>query len=478
MKKQSKTNIAKSNGLTNKFEKLYTTNLNELSEIEIEKICMRILLIGSIAKLIYSLIVPCNISRHDLGFISDWKTIENGHLGYIQYIYQYKHLPDFSPEGMVQFYHPPFFYIVSAILMGITMMFETNVIFAFDVIQVFVTLIAIYTTMLLFVMAKKIGIKGRNLVFLATFFSFCPIFYILGVTLNNDMLMIMLSVLAMYFTLCWCENHSLKNIIGIAISMGLAMMTKTSAGIIAPAIGFVFLHELIVNKNMRKKLIIQFVLFGIICVPLGMFWAIRNNVLYGIPFNYVFDPKSDEMYLGYHTLIDRIGLPSIYELFGYRIDILQTDKYYNIWGQTMMTMVFDEGILSIKSIPEWVMGILMMWSSTILYIMGLVSTVKGIVDKKININRRILFIISFWSVFISYIIFCFKYPYICTMNFRYIVITLVSGMMMLGLMENNKQCMKANNKKKSITTVLFNLCVIVTSICSFILFIVCAESPY
>lgn len=62
MKKQSKTNIAKSNGLTNKFEKLYTTNLNELSEIEIEKICMRILLIGSIAKLIYSLIVPCNES--------------------------------------------------------------------------------------------------------------------------------------------------------------------------------------------------------------------------------------------------------------------------------------------------------------------------------------------------------------------------------------------------------------------------------
>ena len=268
MKKKNKTNIAKKNRIISRFGKIQSINLNELSEIEIEKICMRILLIGSIAKLIYSLIVPCNISRHDLGFISDWKTIENGHLGYIQYIYQYKHLPDFSPEGMVQFYHPPFFYIVSAILMGITMMFETNVIFAFDVIQVFVTLIAIYTTMLLFVMEKKIGIKGRNLVFLATFFSFCPIFYILGVTLNNDMLMIMLSVLEMYFTLCWCENHSLNNIIGIAISMGLAMMTKTSAGIIAPAIGFVFLHELIVNKNMRKKLIIQFVLFVIICVPL------------------------------------------------------------------------------------------------------------------------------------------------------------------------------------------------------------------
>lgn len=478
MKKQSKTNIAKSNGLTNKFEKLYTTKLNELSEIEIEKICMRILLIGSIAKLIYSLIVPCNISRHDLGFISDWKTIENGHLGYIQYIYQYKHLPDFSPEGMVQFYHPPFFYIVSAILMGITMMFETNVIFAFDVIQVFVTLIAIYTTMLLFVMAKKIGIKGRNLVFLATFFSFCPIFYILGVTLNNDMLMIMLSVLAMYFTLCWCENHSLKNIIGIAISMGLAMMTKTSAGIIAPAIGFVFLHELIVNKNMRKKLIIQFVLFGIICVPLGMFWAIRNNVLYGIPFNYVFDPKSDEMYLGYHTLIDRIGLPSIYELFGYRIDVSEPDKYYNIWGQTMMTMVFDEGILSINSIFEHILGILMMWSSAILYIMGLISVAKGILDKKIDVNKRILFIISFFSVFISYIIFCFKYPYICTMNFRYIVITLVSGMMMLGLMENNKQENGNNKQKGKISTKVFNICILVSAVCSFILFIICAKSPY
>ncbi len=481
MKKQSKTNITKKNWITNKFGKIHAINLNELSEIEIEKICMRILLIGSIAKLIYSLIVPSNISRHDLGAISDWKTIENGHLGYIQYIYQYKHLPDFSPEGMFQFYHPPFFYIVSAIVMGSILLFNSDVIFAFDVIQVFVTLISIYTTTMLFMMAKKIGIKGRNLVFLAIFFSFCPIFYILGVTLNNDMLMIMLSVLAMYFTLCWCENHSLKNIIGIAIAMGLAMLTKTSAGLIAPAIGFVFLHELIVNKNIRKKLIAQFVIFGIICIPLGMFWSIRNNVLYGMPFNYVLDPKSDEMYVGYHTLIDRIGLPSIYELFGYRIDVSQTDKYYNIWGQTMMSMVFDEGILSIKSIPEWVMGILMMWSSAILYIMGLISTVKGILDKKIDINKRILFIISFWSVFISYIIFCFKYPYVCTMNFRYIVITLVSGMMMLGLMETNKQNkqeIKENKQKKKNSTIVFNVCILVSSFCSFILFIICAKSPY
>ena len=291
----------------------------------------------------------------------------------------------------------------------------------------------------------------------------------------------MLSVLAMYFTLCWCENHSLKNIIGIAIAMGLAMLTKTSAGLIAPAIGFVFLHELIVNKNIRKKLIVQFVVFGIICIPLGMFWSIRNNVLYGMSFNYVLDPKSDEMYVGYHTLIDRIGLPSIYELFGYRIDVSQTDKYYNIWGQTMMSMVFDEGILSIKSIPEWVMGILMMWSSAILYIMGLISTVKGILDKKIDINKRILFIISFWSVFISYIIFCFKYPYVCTMNFRYIVITLVSGMMMLGLMESNKQNkqeIKENKQKKKNSTILFNICILVSSFCSFILFIICAKSPY
>ena len=98
MKKKNKTNIAKKNRIISRFGKIQSINLNELSEIEIEKICMRILLIGSIAKLIYSLIVPCNISRHDLGFISDWKTIENGHLGYIQYIYQYKHLPDFSPS--------------------------------------------------------------------------------------------------------------------------------------------------------------------------------------------------------------------------------------------------------------------------------------------------------------------------------------------------------------------------------------------
>ena len=120
----------------------------------------------------------------------------------------------------------------------------------------------------------------------------------------------------------------------------------------------------------------------------------------------------------------------------------------------------------------------MMWSSAILYIMGLISAAKGILDKKIDVNKRILFIISFFSVFISYIIFCFKYPYICTMNFRYIVITLVSGMMMLGLMENNKQENENNKQKGKISTKVFNICILVSAVCSFILFIICAKSPY
>ena len=64
------------------------------------------------------------------------------------------------------------------------------------------------------------------------------------------------------------------------------------------------------------------------------------------------------------------------------------------------------------------------------------------------------------------------------MNFRYIVITLVSGMMMLGLMENNKQEIGDNKQKGKNSTKVFNICILVSSVCSFILFFICAKSPY
>ena len=80
-------------------------------------LCLLILLAGTMLKLIYALQVSCYVSPHDLGRLSDWVQRTNGHLGYIQYLYQHRHLLQTSPVGAGQFYHPPLFYLVGAAVM-------------------------------------------------------------------------------------------------------------------------------------------------------------------------------------------------------------------------------------------------------------------------------------------------------------------------------------------------------------------------
>lgn len=58
-------------------------------------ICMLLLLLGAAARFFYAYAVPYYNTNHDLGDLSDWQSITYGHLGYIQYLYQYHHLPDF-----------------------------------------------------------------------------------------------------------------------------------------------------------------------------------------------------------------------------------------------------------------------------------------------------------------------------------------------------------------------------------------------
>ena len=73
-----------------------------------EAICPAILRISLLLKICYGILVQFDFSGHDLWDVSDWNTITTGNLGYIQYLYQFRCLPDFY---IGQFYHPPLFYI-------------------------------------------------------------------------------------------------------------------------------------------------------------------------------------------------------------------------------------------------------------------------------------------------------------------------------------------------------------------------------
>lgn len=437
--------------------------MDERKEHGVTVICALAIVAGIILHLYYVIQVPYNMSPHDLGVLSDWKNIEYGHLGYIQYLYQYGVLPDLL-EG--QFYHPPLFHIIGAFIISVALKY-CQIEAAMEYVQLANMIFACITIFYGFRILKKIQIKGLPLIIGTIYLTFCPAFYIIGTELNNDCLMTMFVVIAIYAMLNWIENHSLHNIIKVAVCVALGMLSKTSGVLIAPAIAAVFLYCFIKEKEDRKQLFIQYFIFGCICIPLGLSWVIRQNILFGVPFSYVLRMSNDSpQYLGMCSWIERIGIPSKYQLSCISIDFARPRDFANIWGSTILTSNFDEGLLHINAIYQ----IFLCWAMTILkYIIIAVllfCCIKLAFNTQSRVEHKLLILIGMAVLLGSYVRFAFEYPFICTMNIRYITIC---GLLMISAMGLELGTVN----KKIVTIPVFIMILLYSGIASF-LYMVCA----
>ena len=385
--------------------------------------CLLLLLAGTILKLIYALRVPYDISPHDLGYVSDWRVYGTGHLSYIQYLF---HQHTLVPSISGQFYHPPLFHIVGAMVFQLYYVEGSTADAAFELIQILNTLFACGISLVGYRILVRLGITRKKLVRLTGFLSFCPTLYWLGVTLNNDCLMALLQAMAIEQTIAWIHRPRTKEIVKIALFLALAMLTKTSAVLLAPAIGCVFLYELIRRirqKNGVPALIGQFVIFALISIPLGISYVLRNWLCFATPPNYVLDlgGARNPQYVGNCTLLQRLGLPTLIQLFSVRIHWDSPADYCNLWGQTFLTMALDEGILRLSNVFTKCLGGLLVWSGYIVVFLLLSGFIRTLLSRTVDVPIRLMLGVGATVFFFSYCLFAFQYPYICTMNFRYIV---------------------------------------------------------
>lgn len=397
--------------------------LQNMDDYQIQKICYIILLLGILFRLLYAAQVNYFYSPHDMGKLTDdISNVSHGHLGYMQYLFETKSFPD---EYKGQFYHPPLFHIIGAVILGVfcepaeidryRVAFENlqmlNVIFAS---------IAIYYG---YRILKKLGNMDWNLVFGTAFLSFCPAFYIIGGELNNDCLMTMLMVMSVYYTLCWLGEPVTKNIVKIALCIGLGMFTKSNMALIAIPIGLVFLYVFYTNRKEYMQYIKQYSIFVCICVPLGLCWNIYRTNKFGIDFNFVMNLGSEHsQYVGDEPFLSRIGLPSVSQLTTYITDMDRPSDFKNIWGQTFLTMNFDEGILKIDSSIGEKLAVLLLWTSIIVTLLLLYYVMRLFICKKADLCLKLLIPFGFVFIYLSFVKFSFDLAHVCTMNFRYIVI--------------------------------------------------------
>lgn len=363
-----------------------------------------------------------------------------GHFGYIGYIYNNLSLPKGSPIDIWCFYNPPLFYIISTIAIKISEFFTSSMDTSFEFLQIlsfgyyFIFIVYLYRIL------KELKIN-RSLIPTLLFVSLSPALIIMSGSINNDMLSISLSIMAIYYTIIWYKDDSLKTLLKIALTISLAIMTKISSALIAVAIAFVFLIKIIKNKEELTKYIWHFTLFAIIALPIGLWFPIKNLVLYNVPFTYVQSvDTSSGAYISKFSIFDRFLKINETHLDSINIDMGPQTPEYNIFITSLKSFILDEHIDYENNILLGfiVPGIFIL--SILLSIFYLINIIYILINKKKFSNWIFFFLLIGVLQIGSYISFCFNYPFTFTMNFRYIIPTLITYAVITSSAadENNK----------------------------------------
>lgn len=378
---------------------------------------------------LFILVSPYELGQHDVHFVGGWDTNEigSGHFGYIEYLYKFKKLPNFNPTRIWAFYNPPLHHIISAVWIGINRMLGFNYELCMENLQILTLFYGSVSTYFVYRILQEFKIKESNLLILTGVLIFHPVFTVLSASLNNDCLAVLFSLSTLLYTVRWYKKQSISRILLIALSISLGMLTKTSVGLLAPGVGIVFLMVMVRKRDQWIKICRQFLAFGVLCIPIGMAWVVRLRMLYQIPFTYV--PMLGEIdqyqYVGNYGVWERLGIPGA-ESMSHAWNKWNPGAEHNIWAELFRSALFDEKAFQMTgTLYEWFAVILLITSILAAVLMNVILIRVLIQKRSMDGALKGMIVAGYAVLLISYIKFCFQYPFICTMNFRYIVVTIL-----------------------------------------------------
>lgn len=388
-----------------------------------------IILGGVILRSLYVVFTGVAERQHDEGYFSGLSDdlINPGHLGYIEYLCKFGHLPNFSPYKLFSYYHPPVHHIISCLFIDLQLLFGVGERLAFENIQ---ALTLLYSSLCLTVgygILKRLKCTDTCLVLGIALLTFHPgMIYMSGST-NNDMLCTLLTFTCFYFALEWMEDKTLINLIKIALALGFGMITKLNCAVMAFPLAAVFLlHFIRECKNGRMwKSIKEFAIFLVITAGIGLSWVIRNLVFYdtnpGVP---VLTEES-EQYIGKFSYWDIFGIPSSLEL-DYPFHTINGNQICNTWQILFRTSLFDEirpDISDFLLMCCRIALVLAVLLGIILFFVTIIMQIREI--KKGDKELGIFLLVGYVFVVLTFIAFIIKYPYTCSANYRYVVVGLL-----------------------------------------------------
>ncbi len=437
------------------------------STIDLKKFRLKdtwlIMLPGFFVKFCYILYTQVWDRQHD---VVDFHAGE-GQAAYIEYFLSHKSLPDFDPRSVWGFFQPPLHHIISAIWMKISLFLKLSERQAQENVQA-LTFFYMGSLMLLTdALCQELELKQRGRTIAVAIVSLHPIYILLSGSINNDALSLVLMMLSLYLAVVWFKRPRMLTIVLLALSIGFAMFAKLSGGMIAPAVAALFVIKLVKSKGERLKYILQYIVFGILCVPVGLFWSVRNMVLYRMPVNYI--PPVGQQFPEnslFYRLLD-FHMESVYPAM-----VELGDEYYehNLFLSILKSSLFGEYNYSNYSGLFTPFAVVLFISGLVLAVLALVSTVRLVLMKKSNLAMpwRWFFGVLYATLIASYCSFALSYFNFSAQDFRYAALSIVVESVLLGIFADTLNEEKGAGKALSYTikgaTAIF-------CVCSFVIYI-------
>lgn len=394
---------------------------------------------------------------------------DSGHAAYMEYLIAHRALPNFDVREVWQFCHPPLHHIICAFWIDI----NENVLGvghnpARESLQTLTLFYAMCIMITAYKLLRRFKLQNMALYVPLLMISFHPAFILMSGAINNDVLSAAFMMGAVLCTLNWYDNQTYANILKIAFCVGLGMMTKLSAAIVAPAIALVFLAVFI--KKIRTDwlhLIGQFAAFGVVCVPLGLWFEIRNYIKWKVPITYVQEmPNTVMQYIGDRSFKDRLTdfsgeqFKSVFEQWLCYDDKGELTGYneYNPIIALFKNSLFSESVneTTFENTPYMLTAArVFFWLGIALAAVFLLLMVVMLVKKcEMRPVEKTLFGFFYISMIFNYFKMCYDYPFTCTMNFRYITPTVIITSIFCGLFMNIRKNNEHPCAVKAVSAVL------------------------
>lgn len=390
---------------------------------------------GIVMRVGYMLYTSFMARGHDIG-----GTDGTGHYAYMYQIFANGTLPQ---TNEYQFYHPPLTHILQAAVVKVFSWFrpnaEMNSLFeAAKLVPCFASAATLIVTRSL---CRAMEVKPRATALAVAVVAFQPTFYIFSSSVNNDSLMVLFYMAAVLYTIRWYSAPTMKNILMIALAIGLGMMTKLSAASVAFFTGPVFLAVFIkfFKEGRAGRIFGQFAAFLGVCAPLGLWYPVRNYIKFGQQFGHVFTISStSELYCGDKSFVSRF--------LSFPPDQILTPLYcqpygdYHLWIYTLKCSIFGEFSFNW---PD-AFAALLIAANLILILVSIAAMIYVIIrGKEVNAFARYGLFWLWLIQMVSFVVFNIRFPFGCTMDFRYIVPTVIVGAIYIGIALDR---IKAKNK--------------------------------